>query len=51
MDGQLAHLLASVYLFAQTSAEDLSALAALAEAKEYSPGDHVFRTGDQADAL
>jgi CRP-like cAMP-binding protein len=51
MDGQLAHLLASVYLFAQTSAEDLSALTALAEAKQYSPGDYMYRAGDRADAL
>ena len=53
MNKELPHqdLLAKTYLFAECSPDDLRALAAVAEAKAYKSGDHVYRSGEPADAL
>jgi CRP-like cAMP-binding protein len=44
-------LLKRIYLFRDATEDDLAALAALTERKEYLLGDHVYREGDAADAM
>ena len=43
--------LKNIYLFRDTSPEDLAALAAIAERKAYMVEEYIYRTGDTPDAL
>ena len=46
-----AELLKDVYLFWGATPDDLAALAAITERKNFLAGDIVYRTGDPADAM
>ena len=44
-------LLENIYLFRGANRDDLIALAAIAESKDFLPGDFVYESGDLADAM
>jgi CRP-like cAMP-binding protein len=46
-----AELLKNVYLFRGASPDDLVALAAITESKDFLAGDFVYQSGDTADAM
>lgn len=46
-----AKLLENIYLFRGATRDDLVALAAIAESKNFLPGDFVYRSGNPADAM
>lgn len=46
-----AELLKNLYLFHGATPDDLAALAAITESKNFLPGDFVYRSGDPAEAM
>lgn len=44
-------LLENIYLFRGANRDDLIALAAIAESKDFLPGDFVYESGDPAEAM